>query len=131
MLVIFPSVLTLAKLIKSNHSTIVKFIKTQDIFRGDWYFTNLPYNIDDTPSIANWNSKECKILILKINNDSPFFFAKKAVYLYDIHRNFICKHEGVTAAQKALNINHSTIKKYAKLNGVYNNYIFSYERLNY
>ena len=33
------------------------------------------------------------------------------------------------AAQRALNISHSTIKKYAKVGGAYNGYIFSYERL--
>jgi hypothetical protein len=33
------------------------------------------------------------------------------------------------AAQRALNISHSTIKKYASVGGVYNGYIFSYERL--
>jgi len=53
LLVIFPSVSTLANLIKSNHSTIVDIIKEQTIFRGEWYFTNLPYNISDTPLIAN------------------------------------------------------------------------------
>jgi len=53
LLVIFPSVSTLANLIKSNHSTIVDVIKEQTIFRGVWYFTNLPYNISDTPLIAN------------------------------------------------------------------------------
>jgi len=35
LLVIFPSVLTLAKLIKSNHFTIVNIIKEQTIFRGE------------------------------------------------------------------------------------------------
>lgn len=35
LLVIFPSVLTLAKLIKSNHPTLVNFIKEQTIFRGE------------------------------------------------------------------------------------------------
>jgi group I intron endonuclease len=35
LLVIFPSVLTLAKLIKSNHFTIVNIIKEQAIFRGE------------------------------------------------------------------------------------------------
>ena len=39
LLVIFPSVSTLAKLIKSNHSTIVDAIKEQTIFRGEWYFS--------------------------------------------------------------------------------------------
>ena len=35
LLVIFPSVLTLAKKINSNHRTIVKFIKNQNLFRGE------------------------------------------------------------------------------------------------
>ena len=51
LLVIFPSVLTLAKLIKSNHPTIVAAIKEQEIFRGEWYFSNTPYNISDKPLI--------------------------------------------------------------------------------
>jgi group I intron endonuclease len=126
LVVIFPSVSTLANLIKSNHSTIVEVIKEQTIFRGEWYFTNLPYNIGDTPFITNWTLKECEDLILKINSNSHI---RKAVFVYDKNRKFICKYEGVTDAQKALNINHSTIKKYAKLGAVYNDYIFSYERL--
>ena len=126
LLVILPSVSTLSNLIKSNHSTIVYIIKEQTIFRGEWYFTNLPYNISDTPFIPNWTLKECEELILNINNNSHI---RKAVFVYDINKNFICKYEGVTDAQRALNINHSTIKKYAKLGGIYNDYIFSYERL--
>jgi group I intron endonuclease len=35
LLVIFPSVLTLAKLIKSNHSTLIDIIKEKEIFRGE------------------------------------------------------------------------------------------------
>jgi group I intron endonuclease len=35
LLVIFPSVKTLAQLIKSNHSTLVKTIKEETIFRGE------------------------------------------------------------------------------------------------
>lgn len=54
---------------------------------------------------------------------------KKAVFVYDANKKFITKYEGVTKAQKELNINHSTIKKYAKVAGLYNGYIFSYERL--
>ena len=126
LLVILPSVSTLSNLIKSNHSTIVDIIKEQTIFRGEWYFTNLPYNISDIPFIPNWTLKECEELILNINNNSHI---RKAVFVYDINKNFICKYEGVTDAQRALNINHSTIKKYAKLGGIYNDYIFSYERL--
>ena len=40
------------------------------------------------------------------------------------------KYDGVTEAQRALNINHSIIKKYANIGGIYKGYIFSYERLN-
>lgn len=62
---------------------------------------------------------------MNIKNNSHI---RKAVFTYDINKNFIWKYEGVMDAQRALNINHSTIKKYAKLGGVYNSYIFSYER---
>nr|AFD95922.1 intron-encoded GIY-YIG endonuclease [Talaromyces stipitatus] len=126
LLVIFPSVLTFSKLINSNHSTIINVIKEQIIFRGEWYITNIPYNLSDTPIICNWSSKECKDLINDIKSNSHI---KKAVFVYDTNRKFIGKYEGVTDAQKALNISHSTIKKYANVAGVYKGYIFSYERL--
>lgn len=126
LLVIFPSVKTLAKLIKSNHPTLVKYIQEQTIFRGEWLLRNIPYNLSDTARIADWNSKECEELLLNINNNSHII---KAVFVYDINRKFIDKYEGVMAAQRALNISHSTIKKYANVGGTYNGYIFSYQRL--
>nr|QYB19405.1 GIY-YIG endonuclease [Monilinia fructicola]QYB19466.1 GIY-YIG endonuclease [Monilinia fructicola]QYB19528.1 GIY-YIG endonuclease [Monilinia fructicola]QYB19590.1 GIY-YIG endonuclease [Monilinia fructicola]QYB19652.1 GIY-YIG endonuclease [Monilinia fructicola] len=126
LLVIFPSVLTLAKLIKSNHPTLVNIIKEQTIFRGEWYLTNIPYNIKDAPIIADWSSKECEQLVLNMNKNSHI---RKAVFVYDINRNFLAKYDGVMEAQRALNISHSTIKNYAKIGGVYRGYIFSYERL--
>ena len=61
LLVIFPSVSSLAKLIKSNHSTIVRYMKKEILFRGEWYFTNIPYNITDTPLISNWTQKNVRI----------------------------------------------------------------------
>lgn len=118
--------LTFSKLIKSNHPTIVNVIKEQTLFRGEWYIKNIPYNLNDTPIISDWSSKECDNLVLDINNNSHI---RKAVFVYDTNRKFIGKYDGVTNAQKALNINHSTIKKYPRLDGVYIGYIFSYERL--
>ena len=56
MLVVLPSVLTLAKLIKSNHATIVNIIKQQTIFRGEWYFSNIPYNLTNKPLIDIQNN---------------------------------------------------------------------------
>lgn len=127
LLVIFPSVLTLAKLIKSNHPTLVNFIKEQTIFRGEWYLRNIPYNISDTPLISDWHSKECEQLVEEINKSS---YIRKAVFVYDINRNFLGKYEGVMDAQRALKLSHSTIKNYAKVGGAaYKGYIFSYERL--
>ena len=126
LLVIFPSVATLAKLIKSNHSTLVDVIKEQTLFRGEWYLSNIPYNLTDTPLISDKSSKECDELVLEINNKS---YIKKAVFVYDANKIFFGKYEGVKAAERVFKINHSTIKKYAYINGVYNGYIFSYERL--
>jgi len=126
LLVIFPSVLTLAKLIKSNHATLVSVIKQQTIFRGEWYLNNIPYNLTDTPSIFGWSWKQCDDLILKINSQSH---VKKAIFVYDTNKKFICRYEGVKYAERAFNINHSIIKKYARVGGICSKYIFSYERL--
>lgn len=123
---ILPSVKTLAKLINSNHSTIVNFIKTGALFRGEWYLRNLPINLTETPLILDNNSKEFNDLILEIINSNHI---KKAIFVYNLNKQFIRKFEGVTQAQNELNINHDIIKKYALLNIPYKNFIFSYERL--
>jgi hypothetical protein len=114
-----------AKLIKSNHPTLVNVIKNNTLFRGEWYITNTPYNISDIPLISNW--QECDELILEINNNSHI---RKAVFVYDLNKKFIFKYDGVMEAQRALNISHSIIKKYANIGGIYKEYIFSYERIN-
>ncbi len=56
-------------------------------------------------------------------------YIKKAVFVYDLNKKFIEKYEGVTEAERIFKINHSTIKKYAKVSGKYKGYIFSYKRL--
>ena len=126
LLVVSPSVSTLAKLIKSNHATLVNIIKQQTIFRGEWYLSNIPYNLTDTPLICDWYSKQCDKLMLNINNQS---YIRKAVFVYDTKKNFLGKYEGVKDAERAFKINHSTIKKYARVASIYSGYIFSYERL--
>ena len=108
LLVIFPSIRTLAKLIHSNHSTIVSNIKNETLFRGEWYFSKLPFNLTDTPLIPNWYSKESNNLILDIINNSHI---KKAIFVYNLNKEFICKLEGVTHAQKELSVYHDIIKK--------------------
>ena len=126
LLVIFPSVKTLAKLINSNHSTIVSFIKNGTLFRGEWYLTNLPFNLSDLPLISNWYSKEADNLIIEMNKNSHI---KKALFVYNTNKEFIFKYEGVTQASKDLKFNHGVIKKNALSNAPYKDYIFSYERL--
>jgi group I intron endonuclease len=126
LLVIFPSVNSLANLIKSNHPTLVNTIKEQTIFRGEWYLSNIPYNLTDEPLIVDWLSEESNKLILEINNKS---YIRKAIFVYDTNKKFIGKYEGVKDTERAFKINHSTIKKYAQTGSIYNGYIFSYERL--
>ena len=128
LLVIFPSVLTLAKLIKSNHSTLVDFINKKTLFRGEWYFSNLPFNITDTPLISNCCSKECRELVSEIISQSNI---RKAVFVYDENKKFLGKYMGVKDAERIININHSIIKKYAYVGGTYKGYVFSYERILY
>ena len=76
--------------------------------------------------IKTWSEKAAEELILDMNNKSHI---KKAVFVYDKNKNFICRYDGVMRAQKALKISHCTIKNYAKIGGTYSDYIFSYERL--
>lgn len=91
--IIFPSVSSLANLIKSHHPTIVEAIKEQTIFRGEGYFTNVPYNIGDCPLIPNLTHKECQELIISINNKCHI---RKGVFVYDTNKNFIGRYDGVT-----------------------------------
>jgi hypothetical protein len=120
--VIFPSVLILAKLINSNHSTILGFINSGELFRGEWYFSNLPYNISDIPLMFNFSSIEFNNLISDMKKNSHI---KKAVFLYNFKRDFIKKFDGVTHAKRELNISHEIIKNHALRNNPYQAYIFS------
>lgn len=127
LIIIFPSVISLAKRIDSDYFTLIKYIKDQTLYKGGWYFTNIPYNIEDNPSIDKWTNKESDNLIYNIINNKHI---KKAVFVYDLNYKLLNKYDGVMSAQRALNISHCTIKKHAKINSKYNNYIFSYELLN-
>ena len=124
--IIFPSVKTLAKLINTSHSTIVSYMKKEVLFRGEWYFSKLPFNISDTPLISNWTSIESQTFTREIYNNSH---VKKAIFVYNLNREYIRKFDGVTHAEKELNIKQHIIKKYALINMPYEGYIFSYERL--
>jgi hypothetical protein len=104
----------------------VSYIKNRTLFRGEWYFNNLPLNLTDIPLISNWSSKESNNLILEIINNSHI---KKAIFVYNTNKEFIRKFEGVIHAQKELNINHDIIKNCALLNTPYKGYIFNYERI--
>ncbi|MDB5422523.1 MAG: uncharacterized protein JWR59_2470 [Brevundimonas sp.] len=51
--IIYPSVRTMAKLINANSSTIVNAIKKGGLFRGEWYISDKPFNLSDTPLISD------------------------------------------------------------------------------
>ena len=42
---------------------LVSYIKNKTLFRGEWYFSNLPFYIIDVPLISYWYSKEAKYII--------------------------------------------------------------------
>ena len=127
LLAIYPSVKTLATKAKSNHPTIVTYLKRQELFRGEWYFNNIPYNISDTPLIKNWNTKEGELLCKEIADNTT---VKKGIFVYDNDMNFIAKDSGVTSASKIYGISQTTIRNIAKVNGLHaSGYYFRYERL--
>ena len=100
--------------------------------------SNIPHNIEDTPVIKDIYSadrpkagrSECKKLIEAFNNNSHI---KKAMlrigYRYELYKNPQGQYDGVMAAARSLNFSHEAIKKKALAKEVYNNYYFSYERI--
>ena len=126
LLIVFPSVKTLANVINSNSATIVNYIKNEALFRGGWYFSSLPFNLSDVPLISDITLTEANNLILDIKNSSHI---KKAIFVYNKNKELLWKFDGIMQAEKELKISHDTIKKYAPLNKPFGDYIFSYEIL--
>jgi hypothetical protein len=112
LVMICPSVRSLADLINTNSSTITNSItpvhlldqqlklfgpggsgvaerssaKNESLFRGEWYFASLPFNIEDTPLITNYDSKEGQEVNLEMKNSSHI---RKAVFLFNAQKEFI------------------------------------------
>ena len=116
----------MAKRIKSTHTTVVSYIKDKTLFRGEWYFTNVPYNIEDSPKIKDWLSEKGSLLFEEISNNHMI---KKSIFVYDTNKNFIGRHDGVTQASNIYHIHHHAIRECAKLNLLHiSGYYFCYER---
>jgi group I intron endonuclease len=63
LLLVYPSVKTLADVIATNSATVVRFITKGALFRGGWYFYRIPYNISDIPVFADINGYFQKLRI--------------------------------------------------------------------
>lgn len=124
LLVIFPSVKTLAKKIKANSSTINKAIENNTLFRGEWYIRKSLNIESEIPKFSSYQSSDYLIEDM-IKNSS----IKQAIFVFDSNKNFLAKYSGIIEAEKELGVRHEKIKNYAKLKLPYNGYIFSYHRL--
>ncbi len=124
LLVIFPSVTTLAKLIKSNNITLNKVIKSELLFRGSWYIKTNKILLEDTPKYSSYLNCSELIEDIKIN-----IFIKQPIFVFDKDKNFIRKFDGIMLAELELGIRHEIIKKHVISNLPYDNYIFSFHRL--
>ena len=70
-------------MINARHSTIVSYIKNKNLFRGEWYFSNLPFNLTDTPLISDWTSTKSNNLILEMKNNAH---VQKAIFVYNTNK---------------------------------------------
>jgi hypothetical protein len=132
LLVVFPSVKTLADLIQANSVAITNCIADSSLFRGGWYFSRTPLKKKDVPLIPNFatvisdhQANKHTFLSDMIKNIK----IQRVVFLYDENKVLLNIFDGVVQAKKALNISHDTIKKYALSNKPFKGYIFSYHRL--
>lgn len=136
LLVIFPSIKTLANQIHSNSASLVKVINEETLFRGGWYLSMKPFNITDTPVIEDYTLHSTKWVIEAIKKEigikKPIFVFMTALEKGNANE-FLCRYDGIVQASKALKIRHEIIKKHAesnlplKLNN--NLYIFSFHRI--
>lgn len=124
---IFTSATQFAKLVKSNHLSIKRFIESGDLFRGNWYITRELIKDSDIPLIEDHSTEEYKKLIQTIIDCKHI---RKAVYVFSPEYILVAKYDGVMDAEKALHISHETIKMYCKTGKVYDGrFVFSYHNL--
>lgn len=123
---IYPSTRILGNHIGSNSSTIVNCIDNNSFFRGEWYFTRILFNKGDTPLISEYSSMEGKKIVREIKSNSHI---RKAVFLFNLNKQYIRRFDGLVLASKELNVSRGTIKKHAKSKIPYKNFIFSYEQI--
>jgi len=64
-------------------------------------FYDIPLKKLDKPLITDWSSKEAELLISEINKNSH---VKKAIFVYNLDKNFIIKYNSIIQAQKELKI---------------------------
>jgi len=126
LLMIYPSVITLGNDIRSNSNTIVNNIDNNRLFRGELYFTRIPFNIEDTPLISEYSSKEGQDITTKIKDN---YHVRKAVFVFNLNKKYIRKYDGLLLASKKLNISRETINKHTKSKVPYKEMIFSYEQI--
>ena len=107
LLVIFPSVSALAKSIKANDPRIVKIIEEQTMFRGEWFFCQIPINISDTPRLTNWDTIECKEFLL---NSKNLWDEKKVKDVYGTNCTITWKRETQTEKKLGEKITDLAVK---------------------
>lgn len=126
LLLVVSSAKMLATKVNSNHSTIINFMASGELFRGEWYFTNKPVTIDDVPKYSNQESKEALDLF---NSIKKSIHIRKAVFLLNpVSKECIRSYDGVMECAKDLKVSHNTVKALMSLNGQLGSYILSAHR---
>ena len=117
----------LAGKINSNFATIRRFMDSEDLFRGGWYFTNGPISDKIVPQYDNQYSPESLALFDSIK---AAIIIRKAVFLFDAYsKEYIRTYNGVIECAKNLKLSHNTIKEAMTNNSRVGKYIFSTHRV--
>lgn len=126
LLVIVPSLRSFAVLLgnPSICTSLKRAIENESLFRSSWYISKHIFNEYDKPLIEI-SSSEYIDLIEKIKSQKHI---RKAIFVFK-DGEFLQKHDGILAVEKAFNISSETIKSNIEKNTVYKGYIFSYHRI--
>lgn len=126
LLVIVPSLTSFAVSLGSKSITISlrRAMDSGSLFRSSWYLSKHPFNLDEKP-LMEFSSPENSDLIEKMKSQKHI---RKAIFVFK-DGEFICKHNGIMEAEKALNISHDTINDNIENNSTYKGFKFSLHRI--
>ncbi len=126
LLVIVPSLSSLALSLGSSSISVSlkRAMQNETLFRSCWYISKYPLDEKDEPIMVTFSPEYSK-LIEEMKSKKHI---RKAIFVFK-DGEFYRKYDGLSEAEKDLNISHDTINANIENNTTYKGYRFSLHRI--